>query len=69
MWEFTPVESVGLFPARELAHLRWLDILLEGIDAQIIAALKDVIIVVVPEVSFNLFLSSFGLLEYLILFS
>ena len=69
MWEFSPVESVGLFPAREFAHLRWLDILLEGVEAQIIASLEDVIIVVVPEVSFNLLLSSFGLLEYLILFS
>ena len=69
MWEFTPVESVGLLPAREFAHLRWLDILLEGVDPQIIAALEDIIIVVVPEVRLNLLLPSFGLLEYLILFS
>jgi hypothetical protein len=69
LWEFTPVESVGLFSAREFTHLRWLDILLEGVDSQIIAALEYVVIVVVPEVSLNLVLSSFGLLEYLILFS
>jgi len=65
----TPFETVGLFPAREFAHIIWLHILLESADAQIIASLDDVIIVIMPEVSFSLLLSSLGLLEYLILFS
>jgi hypothetical protein len=67
--ELTPFEIVGLFPAREFAHVIWLHILLESVDTQIIASLDDVIIVIMPEVSFSLVLSSLGLLEYLVLFS
>ena len=63
------MESVGLLLAREFAHIIWLHILLESADAQIIASLYDVIIVIMPEVSFSPLLSCLGLLKYLILFS
>ena len=54
----TPFETVGLFPAREFAHIIWLNILFESADAQIIASLDDVIILIMPEVSFSLVLSN-----------